>query len=132
MCENLKVSRFNDGSAINYLSSNDTIGWQTTPAYKFVNDSLFGYLYNYSTVLDSRGLAPEGWHVATDEDWKKLERSIGMDSSETELMAWRGQDEVNGILPQNSNNWPIASLHFGNNKYVLFPIAPAKCAVDLL
>jgi len=119
MCENLKVSRFNDGSAINFLLSNDTIGWQNTPAYKFVNDSLFGYLYNYSAVLDSRGLAPEGWHVATDQDWKTLERAIGMDSAEAELYAWRGKDEVNLILSEGSNNWPTNSLHFGSNTFGL-------------
>lgn len=119
MCENLKTTRFNDGSSIPFFASNDTTGWQAGPGYKTIADSLYGQLYNYATVLDQRGLAPEGWHIATDEDWKKLERSIGMDSSETELMAWRGQDELNGILPQNSNNWPTASIHFGNNKYAL-------------
>ena len=119
MCQNLKTTRFNDGSAIPFFAMNDTSGWQAGAGYKSINDSLYGNLYNYSCVLDPKGLAPEGWRIATDEDWKKLERSIGMDSSETELMAWRGQEEVNGILPQNSNNWPISSLHFGNNKYAL-------------
>ena len=57
MCENLKVSRFNDGAPINYLSSNDTIGWQSTPAYKIVNDSLYGKLYNYLALTDPRGIA---------------------------------------------------------------------------
>ena len=119
MCQNLKTTRFNDGSAIPFFAINDTMGWTAGPGYKTIADSLYGQLYNYATILDSRGLAPEGWHIATDEDWKKLERSIGMDSAETELMAWRGQDEVNSILPQNSNNWPISSVHFGNNKYAL-------------
>lgn len=119
MCQNLKTTRFNDGSVIPFFAMNDTSGWQAGPGYKTVSDSLYGQLYNYAAVLDSRGLAPEGWHIATDEDWKKLERSIGMDSTDSELMAWRGQDEVNGILPQNSNNWPTTSFHFGNNKYAL-------------
>ena len=119
MCENLKTTLYNDGSGIPYFAINDTSGWQLGDGYKSINDSLYGCLYNYACILDPRGLAPEGWHIATDEDWKVLERSIGMDSSETELMAWRGQEQVNGILPQNSNNWPSASMHFGNNKYAL-------------
>jgi uncharacterized protein (TIGR02145 family) len=119
MCENLKTTLYSDGTAIPFFGINDTTGWQLSAGYKSVNDSLYGCLYNYASILDTKGLAPDGWHIATDEDWKKLERSIGMDSSETELMAWRGQDEVNGILPQNSNNWPTSSLHFGNNKYAL-------------
>lgn len=119
MCQNLKTTRFNDGTAIPFFAINDTMGWTAGPGYKTIADSLYGQLYNYATILDPRGLAPEGWRIATDEDWKKLERSIGMDSSETELMAWRGKEEVNGILPQNSNNWPTSSVHFGNNKYAL-------------
>jgi uncharacterized protein (TIGR02145 family) len=119
MCENLRTTRFNDGTALPFFAINDTLGWQAGTGYKTIADSLYGQLYNYQAILDPKGIAPEGWHIATDEDWKKLERSIGMDSSETELMAWRGQDEVNGILPQNSNNWPTASVHFGNNKYAL-------------
>ena len=119
MCENRRTTLSNDGTALPFFAINDTLGWQAGPGYKTIADSLYGQLYNYQAILDPKGIAPDGWHIATDEDWKKLERSIGMDSSETELMAWRGQDEVNDILPQNSNNWPTASVHFGNNKYAL-------------
>lgn len=119
LCENLRTTHFKDGSAIPFFDISDTSGWQLNAGFKSINDSLYGHLYNYKCVTDPKGLAPEGWRIATDEDWKRLERSIGMDSLSSELMAWRGQDEVNGILPQNSNNWPTSSIHFGNNKYAL-------------
>ena len=30
-----------------------------------------------------------GWHVATDEDWKALELSLGMPVSELDAYGWR-------------------------------------------
>ena len=72
MCQNLQTTRYNDVSSIPFFAINDTTGWQAGAGYKSINDSLYGNLYNYSCVLDPKGLAPEGWHIATDEDWKKL------------------------------------------------------------
>lgn len=117
MCENLKVSRFNDGTPLNALALNDTSTWQGNPSFKFYNDSLYGKLYNYLAVSDAKGLAPEGWHVASDADWKALERAIGMDSVEVDLFAWRGKNEANLIICEGSNNWPTYSAHFGSNTY---------------
>jgi uncharacterized protein (TIGR02145 family) len=119
MCENLKVSRFNDGTPLNAVAFNDTATWQGNASFKFFNDSLYGKLYNYLAVSDSKGLAPEGWHVASDAEWKALERAIGMDSAEVELFAWRGNDEANLILSEGSNNWPTNSAHFGSNAFGL-------------
>lgn len=119
MCENLKVTRFKDGTLLNAVSLYDTAAWQGSTSFKYFNDSLYGKLYNYLAVSDSKGLAPEGWHVASDADWKALERAIGMDSTEVELFAWRGKDEANLILSEGSNNWPTNSAHFGSNAYGL-------------
>ena len=36
--------------------------------------------------------APEGWRLPTDEDWKKLERTLGLPAAEADLNeAWRGE-----------------------------------------
>jgi uncharacterized protein (TIGR02145 family) len=37
----------------------------------------FGGLYNWYAATDARSLAPEGWHVATIDDWKALMTTIG-------------------------------------------------------
>jgi uncharacterized protein (TIGR02145 family) len=44
------------------------------------NGSIYGRLYNWFAVDDSRNIAPEGWHVATDEEWKELEMFLGSDA----------------------------------------------------
>ena len=48
-----------------------------------------GFLYTYNAALQA---APEGWRLPTDEDWKVLEKNIGIPLSELDLFEeWRGQ-----------------------------------------
>ncbi|TNE53146.1 MAG: hypothetical protein EP338_11410 [Bacteroidetes bacterium] len=83
--KNLTVSKFRNGDEISHAKSNKE--WMEafdnqTPAYCYFdndesNNEKYGKLYNFYAVRDSRGLAPEGWHVATDEEWKILIDSLG-------------------------------------------------------
>ena len=41
------------------------------------NGKIYGRLYNGYAIEDSRGLAPAGWHVASDTDWTKLINYLG-------------------------------------------------------
>jgi len=71
--ENLKVSRFQDGSAIPEVT--DATQWSelTGPGMCFYqNDPEFecpyGRLYNFYTAVDSRNPCPNGWRVPSMED----------------------------------------------------------------
>lgn len=46
----------------------------------------YGNLLSYEEALAS---APEGWRLPTDDDWKKLERAMGM-GGEVDRTGWRG------------------------------------------
>jgi len=79
---NLKTSKYRNGDPIPTGLNNSE--WQNTfvGAYAIydnnpVNDVLYGKLYNYYTVLDSRGLCPTGWHVPTNGEWTTLETFLG-------------------------------------------------------
>ena len=50
-------------------------------------------MYNWYAVNDPRGLAPEGWHIPTDAEWKELEMYLGMSQAETGYTGWRGKDD---------------------------------------
>lgn len=81
MAEDLKTTRFNDGTPIPRVENYDEWAGLTLPAYSWYNnDSMyreeFGALYNYYAV-ESGKLCPEGWHVPSDEDWISLETSLG-------------------------------------------------------
>jgi uncharacterized protein (TIGR02145 family) len=82
MISNLKTTKFKEGSPIPTGLSGPN--WQSTtqPAYAVYRDSLpndntYGKLYNYYTVVNSKGLCPTGWHVPTDSEWTTLQNYLG-------------------------------------------------------
>lgn len=77
MTENLKVTRYNDGTPIDGIS--DRASWKNSKngAYCYYNDDKsqvdkYGLLYNARAVQSGK-LCPKGWHVATDEEWTGIE-----------------------------------------------------------
>ena len=82
MAENLKVSKYRDGSSIPTGHSNSDWGNLSTGAYAVYenvneNANTYGYLYNWYAATDSRNIAPDGWHVATDAEWTTLTDYLG-------------------------------------------------------
>ncbi|WP_165835999.1 FISUMP domain-containing protein [Marinifilum breve] len=51
------------------------------------NYAKYGVMYS-AAILDD--IAPEGWHVATDEEWQELEKLSGMLESDAEFTGYRG------------------------------------------
>jgi len=82
LAENLNTCRYRNGDIIPQVR--DAEEWKdlTTGAWCYsendaVNGKAYGKLYNWYAVNDSRGLAPEGWHIPTKEDWKILIDFLG-------------------------------------------------------
>ncbi len=78
MKENLKTTRYADGSIIDYPGT-DTAAWRTntTGAYAWYNNDEankdnYGALYNWYAVNNPQGLCPVGWRVSTSQDWAKM------------------------------------------------------------
>ena len=74
MAENLKTAKYSDGSNIPLVSDDKEWGNLWTGAYCFYDNSsdkgaVYGKLYNWYAVNDSRNICPTGWHVATYGDW---------------------------------------------------------------
>ena len=76
--QNLKVSKYNDGTNILEINSAGTwdntivTGARTVYDDLSANLSTYGYLYNWYAATDSRKLCPAGWHVPTDGEWTSL------------------------------------------------------------
>jgi uncharacterized protein (TIGR02145 family) len=85
MAENLRTTKYNDGSPIPNIVSDtawDSCYYTQTGAYCYYNnttdsDSIekFGALYNWYAVNTGK-LAPEGWHVPSDSEWTMLENYL--------------------------------------------------------
>lgn len=86
MAENLKVSKYNDGTSIPNIS--DDIQWSelTTGAWAYykkdaTNNAKYGKLYNWYAVSKTsngdRNVCPTGWHVPTDAEWTILTDYLG-------------------------------------------------------
>jgi hypothetical protein len=85
MESNLNVKTFRNGDAIPEAPTERD--WkkaqlQTHPAWGYYNDDpangdKYGLLYNIYALYDSRGLAPEGWDIPSEKDYKELINYFG-------------------------------------------------------
>jgi uncharacterized protein (TIGR02145 family) len=110
MAENLKVTRYQNGDSIPNVTEYTQWTNLTTGAYcNFNNDttnvSTYGRLYNWYVVADSRKIAPPGWHVPNDEEWKELEMHLGMSQSVADSIGYRGTDEGGKLKEADTTHW---------------------------
>lgn len=83
--QNLNTTKYRNGDNIPNVTDNTAWGNLTTGAYcDYNNDannaSVYGRLYNWYTVDDSRNLCPTGWHVPSDTEWTTLTTYLGGES----------------------------------------------------
>jgi uncharacterized protein (TIGR02145 family) len=76
MAENLRTTKFSDGTPIPNVTDNAAWGNTATSAYCWYNNDIanatpYGALYNWYTV-NSGKLAPTGWHIPTTAEWQTL------------------------------------------------------------
>ncbi|PKK82042.1 MAG: hypothetical protein CVT49_15770 [candidate division Zixibacteria bacterium HGW-Zixibacteria-1] len=110
MAENLKVTHYRNGDSIPNITDGAAWGWLTTGAYcEYDNDianvAVYGRLYNWYAVDDSRNIAPAGWHVPSDDEWKQLEIYLGLSQAEADAEDCRGTDEGNKLKDTGTTHW---------------------------
>jgi uncharacterized protein (TIGR02145 family) len=100
MSENLDISTFRNGDPIPEARTDEEwykAGKNGKPAFCYYrNDPAdgknYGKLYNWYAVNDPRGLAPVGWHVASDTEWRATTHHLG------------GSDAA-GTMMKNASGW---------------------------
>jgi uncharacterized protein (TIGR02145 family) len=92
MAENLKSTHYADGSSITgHWAYDDIEGYALT----------YGRLYTWAAVMNGasssgsnpsgvQGLCPDGWHVPSDNEWKEMEMTLGMTSTQAHSTGIRG------------------------------------------
>lgn len=105
MAENLKTTKYNDGTPILNIKSPD--GWKTATsgAWTYFNNDesynkYYGKLYNYYAV-ESNKLCPVGWHMPSQTEWNTLVNFLGG----SPLAVGKLQSNTN--IPNNILPWPM-------------------------
>lgn len=80
------------------------------PAYNDVandaNYKKYGLIYSIDAITP---FIPEGWHVATDEDWNTLEVIVGMPKDDIEMTGYRGAHAP--ALRNDDGSWVANALN---------------------
>ena len=81
--QDLKVSRYRNGDAIPQITNSTTWGNLTSGAFCWYNNdsitynAVYGKLYNWYVIADSRGICPVGWHVPTPSQFSQTINYLG-------------------------------------------------------
>ncbi len=111
MQENLKTTRFNDGTSLAF--GINALEWTalTSGGYCYQNVDLYGNFYNLYAVTDSRGLCPAGWRVPSDQDWQNLENFLQYRSSSPNA---GGKMKTTGTLENGTGLWNMPNKRGSN------------------
>ncbi|MBK7713616.1 MAG: fibrobacter succinogenes major paralogous domain-containing protein [Bacteroidales bacterium] len=102
MIINLNIEFFRNGDPIPEAKSDEEwrkAGEESKPAWcyyenKSENGSKYGRLYNWYAVTDPRGIAPAGWHVSSDAEWRNTTDFLGgEDAAGTKMKSSSGWTE---------------------------------------
>lgn len=84
MVENLKTTKYLNGDLIGTTNpATLNISGESTPKYQWAsygnegNVPVYGRLYTWYAVTDSRAVCPKGWHVPSDSEWTTLSTYLG-------------------------------------------------------
>ena len=115
--KNLNVATFRNGDAIPRAKTDEewsAAGENKQPAWcyyenKAANGTKYGKLYNWYAVVDTRGLAPAGYHIPTDEEWTVLSTFLGGEDVAGKKMkstsGWNSYTKGGSKTCPNCANW---------------------------
>jgi uncharacterized protein (TIGR02145 family) len=134
--ENLRTTRFNDGSAIPHVTDSNTWHSLKSPGYCYYRNTensdtirRLGALYNWYCISSDK-LAPPGWRIPTNDDWNALqnfliEHGYNWDNNRTEnriakslaaKKSWRPYDNEGtpGNKMRDNNRSGFSGIAAGN------------------
>jgi len=112
MAENLKTTKYNDGTSIPIVTDGTAWAALSTPGYCWYNNdeatykAIYGALYNWYTVGTGK-LCPTGWHVPSDAEWTTLTTYLG-----GEYVAGGKLKETGTTHWTNTNEWVTNEMGF--------------------
>jgi uncharacterized protein (TIGR02145 family) len=118
MAENLRTTRFRDGTGIQFLVKGSDWAALTGPGYCWYNNDsiVFGALYNYYAV-NTGNLCPAGWHIPSDGEWSALTIYLGPESIAGNKLKEAGTGHWTGLNSVATNESGFTALPGGCRTY---------------
>lgn len=129
MAENLKTTKYLNGTSIENPTGNSDWQNNTSGAYAWYDNDIswkdiYGALYNWHAVNNAYGLCPEGWHVPSDDEWTQLVDYIVVEGYPNETNnpnaagnALKSCRQVNSPLNGACNTSEHPRWNLNNNNY---------------
>lgn len=96
---------------LNFKTSNSWV-----PKDDSVNGIVYGRLYTWDSSLE---VCPDNWHLPTDDEWKILEKALGMDQFSADSLCFRGFDE--GKQLKSTYGWAFGKNGMKGSYFNAFP-----------
>jgi len=118
LTENLNVSKYRNGDDIPEVKDKKEWKKLTTGAWCYYdnnaeNGAIYGKLYNWYAVADPRGLAPEGYHIPSSEEWNTMLANLGGDFGAGGKMKEKGTTHWNSPNEKATNQSGFTALPAG-------------------
>lgn len=119
--ENLRTTRWQDGTLMDDYRLLYHVGSQS---------SIYGNYYHVKVTNNSyngKNPCPRGYHIPTDDDWKTLERYLGMSEADIDKnQGFRGVDAGVGFMLKSETGWNSYNGVTGNGSDLYgFNLLPA-------
>lgn len=98
-------------------------GTVTSTAKKQANYINYGVLYNWPAAKTA---CPPGWHLPGDDEWKVLEKHLGMNETDLNNTVWRNSGKIgNKLKASGTNQWTSSNPEVKNTDG--FTAIPGGC-----
>jgi uncharacterized protein (TIGR02145 family) len=121
MGENLKTTKYNDGTNIPLVT--DPVAWLnlTNPGYCWYNNDIsnkpsYGAIYNFYAVSTGK-ICPSGWHVPLDSEWSVLTDYLGGSTVAGNKLKDSGTDYWQSTSAMTTNESGFTALP-GGDRYI--------------
>jgi uncharacterized protein (TIGR02145 family) len=129
--KNLNVITYRNGDPIPHVT--DPNQWKnlTSGAWCwFNNDSanyaaVYGRLYNWYAVNDSRGLAPQGWRIPKETDWNRLIKFLDPTADTACTQCTQSSSAGGALKEQGTIHWNYNNTNIGATNSSGFTALPA-------
>jgi len=124
--QNLKTKHYLNGDSIPNVTANTSWSALTTGAYcNYMNDTgngaIYGKLYNWYAVNDSRKICPTGWHISSDGEWNIMVKHLDA-SVDTTLTGYQGTNIGWKLKETGTIHWTTTSASVTNSSgYTALP-----------